>query len=99
MPTIPRPRVVTGSSDLESEDLPEQVTIHVTQSGWGFREASLTLSRAGDAFSDGVRRIRPSLVSALVEAGLAGLVIGIMFLFVAKEIDPERRWLGRASRL
>src|SRR5205814_10465682 len=35
----------------------------------------------------------------LVEAGLAGLVIGIVFLFVAKEIDLERRWLGRARLL
>ena len=44
MPTIPRPRVVTGSSDLESEDLPEQVTIALRELAGAAKEGLLALS-------------------------------------------------------
>ena len=48
-------------------EAPEQVSIRVTQSGWGHREAALTIKRApGGGFSDGTRAIDESLLRALV---------------------------------
>lgn len=44
MTTIPRPRVVTGSSDLEAEDLPEQVTIALRELAGAAKEGLLAFS-------------------------------------------------------
>lgn len=44
MTTIPRPRIVTGSSDLESDDLPEQVTIALRELAGAAKEGLLAFS-------------------------------------------------------
>ena len=44
MTTIPRPRMVTASSDLEAQDLPEQVTIALRELAGVAKERLLAFS-------------------------------------------------------
>jgi hypothetical protein len=36
---------------------PEIVAIHITQSGWGFKERNLALAKSGNAYSDRTYRV------------------------------------------
>ena len=44
MTTIPRPRIVTASSDLDAQDLPEQVTIALRELAGVAKEGLLAFS-------------------------------------------------------
>ena len=44
MGTIPRPRIVSRSTDLEADDLPEQVTITVRELAGAVKQGLLALS-------------------------------------------------------
>jgi hypothetical protein len=60
---------------------PEIVAIHITQSGWGFKERNLALAKSGNAYSDRTYRVSSASVSALVQAALAAPV---------PSLDPTR---------
>jgi hypothetical protein len=50
---------------------PDRVTIHVTQSGWGFKQQSLDIRHTDGGFTDGTRSIPEPLLRALVAAATA----------------------------
>jgi len=49
MTTIPRPRLVSGSAELEAEDLPERVTIALRELAGTAKEGLLAFSVALDS--------------------------------------------------